>query len=123
LEQVEEFVNAFPDRREDFRMLIRDYAMGNKSALMFERAIKRTYTEILRKHILNLKCVFKGKNLRLAYLDVARYHTDVIDAAIEWEIDEDVLYYVLELAPPPPTTEGRLSLEIPVELRKLRECL
>ena len=59
--------------------------------------------------------------MKLAYLDVARYQTDVIDAAIEWGVDDEALEFLIEIEPPPTSTEERLGLSVPAELRKLRE--
>jgi len=56
-----------------------------------------------------------------AYYDVARYQTDVLDAAIEWGVAKDILDFVLEHRRVPKTPEDRLILDVPKAVRKKRE--
>jgi len=120
---VDEFLNAFPLLKDDMKECIGDYAMKKTIAYHFEQNARRMYTTHIKEDIARIKEMYKGKGIRLAYLDVARYQTDVRDASIAWGVDEDVLGQLLKMKPPPGEPKDRLKLEIPDELRKKREIL
>jgi hypothetical protein len=58
---------------------------------------------------------------RCAWFDVARYQTDVMDAALTWDVDPETLQLIVECRPTPQTSDGRQALKVPQEVRKLRE--
>lgn len=122
LEHIERFINAFPSVKEDMSSYIGEYALKNTTVLIFERLVKKKYTQLVKENLTYIKDTLKGKAIHLAYLDVARYQTDVIDSAIQWGVDDEVLEFLLDIKPPPTSTEDRLNLEVPAELKKLREC-
>jgi hypothetical protein len=121
LEWLRDFLNAFPLLKNEMSSQISDFALKKMLANTFELNARRLYAQHIKVQTGLIKNAFKGKSIKLAYLDVARYQTDVRDAAIEWDVDEEALVFLLELKPPPTTTEERLGLEIPDELRKKRE--
>jgi hypothetical protein len=101
-------------------------------ALVFKEIDLRQYEiEVRRlcmKYITQLVVVAKhgvkaDKKRRLvnAYFDVARYQTDRIDAAIEWDVDKYILGLLLERRPPPQDYEERKRLPVPSAVIKKRE--
>lgn len=75
----------------------------------------RNGLQMLRQRIVN------DTNLMFAYYDIARYQTDVKDAAIDWGVSEELLCYVLKERPVPITPEERHSLDVPHEVQRMRE--
>lgn len=121
LERVEKFVRAVPELEEELGLEVGSYARKEIIAVVLRGNIERVFAKYIKAQIKHITNVFKGKAIMIAYLDVARYQTDVIDAAIEWGVDDEVLEFLVEIAPPPKSTEERLGLNVPVVLKKLRE--
>lgn len=121
LEKVEKFLRAVPELQEELSFEVGSYAQKEIIAVVLGRNIERVFAKYLKVQIKQITNVFKGKAIMIAYLDVARYQTDVIDAAIEWGVDDEVLEFLVEIAPPPKSTEGRLGLNVPAALKRLRE--
>ena len=114
------FFVAFPEIGD----LVRKYALGMNGlsfnrmhAREFEKEAKASCVSYIKEVIAYLKDAYMGKAMRMAYLDVVRYQTDIRDAAIEWQVDERALTILRDLNKP----INRFDLEIPDALRKLRE--
>ena len=83
MEWLKYFLNAFPLLKNEMSSQISDFALKRMLANTFELNAGRLYAQYTKEQIGLIKDAFKGKSIKLAYLDVARYQTDVRDAAIE----------------------------------------
>ena len=121
MSRIDDFLNSFPQLKKDMEEHLGEYAMKDMLATLFEQKARGMYTRHVREEIAWIKNAYKGKNIKLAWLDVARYQTDVWDAAVEWDVEEEVLSCLLRIKPPPVDVDERLRLEVPKELRRKRE--
>lgn len=119
---VIDLFEMFPELEDDLMGLFSDYVLKEIPTKDFEHDTKRLCVNYVKNCIQTIKQGIKADNsLRVAYLDVARYQTDRIDAAIEWGCDADLLEIILKKRPVPQTPEERHSLIVPLEVTKKRE--
>lgn len=119
-----ELLEAFPDLEDELIELYSAYVFKELSSKDFEQKVRKLCAEFVRHCVMTVKQgikVDRDKRLVNAYFDVARYQTDRIDAAIEWNVDKDVLGFLLKKRPPPENPEERRRLPVPIEVTKKRE--
>lgn len=117
-----ELLEAFPDQEDQLLDLFISYIFGRLPGAEYERKTRKICVEQVMKCILVIKQGAKSYTQLLnAYYDVARYQTDVIDAAIEWGVDSKVLEIVVAKSSLPLSVEDRLRLQVPSDVTKLRE--
>ena len=118
-----ELLEAFPDLENELIGLCSAYVFKELSCKDYEQKVRKLCAEFVRHCVMTVKQGVKvDKDRRLnAYFDVARYQTDRIDAAIEWNVDKDVLGFLLKKRPPPENPEERRRLPVPIEVTKKRE--
>lgn len=109
---------------------VEDQLMEIFSASLFKEITRAEYgrrtthlcMDFVKDCILTIKQGVKtDESLTNAYFDVARYQTDIVDAAIEWDTDVRLLGLLLRKRPPPKTPEERLCLMVPIDVTKKRE--
>lgn len=123
-ESIIDLLEAFPSLESEIMELFSAYVLKEISSKDFEQQVKKLCAEHVRECVVTIKQGIKAdksKRLINAYFDVARYQTDRIDAAIEWNVDEDILGFLLKRRPPPTNPEDRLKLSVPIEVSKKRE--
>jgi len=123
-ESLIDLLEAFPSLETDLMELFSAYVLKEISSKEFEQQVKKLCAEHVRNCVVSIKQGIKSdksKRLINAYFDVARYQTDRIDAAIEWNVDKDILGFILKRRPPPSKPEDRLKLSVPIEVTKKRE--
>jgi hypothetical protein len=119
---VIDLLEMFPDMEDEILDLFISFVLNEISSRDFELKAKAKCVNYVKNCILDIRQGVKKKStLLLAYFDVARYQTDVTDAAIEWDCDENLLKLILKKRPPPETPEERLTLPTPIEVIKRRE--
>jgi hypothetical protein len=120
-----ELLEAFPSLESELMCLYTDYIFKDVSSRDYEKKVRGLCSEWVTKCITTIKrgisADVEHKKLLSAYLDVARYQTDRIDASIEWNVDADVLGFLLKKRPPPENPEERRQIEVPYSIRKKRE--
>ena len=117
-----ELLEAFPEQEDQLLSLFISYIFGDVPGAEYERKTRKICVEQVMKYISVIKQGAKSYTRMLnAYYDVARYQTNVIDAAIDWEVDPKVLELIVAKLPPPKATEDRLRLKVPNDVTKLRE--
>ena len=122
IDLVYELFECFPTLDKQLIELFISFVLKEKISKEFEARSKELCMDYIRALISKIKQEFKtDKSLLNAYYDVARYQTDVKDAIIQWEADEDLLRFILKKRPPPETPEERLKLTLPKEVVKKRE--
>jgi len=122
-ESLIDLLEAFPTLEAELMELYSAYVLKEISSKDFEQQVKKLCAEHVRNCVVTIKQGIKAdksKRLINAYFDVARYQTDRIDAALEWNVDEDILGYMLKRRPPPTNPEDRLKLSVPIEVTKKR---
>jgi len=122
-EAIVDLSDTFIDLDDKCMELFSNFVFGEITGKLFDQEIRQLYFDRIRYDILLIKKEIrsKHKNICNAYYDVARYQTDYVDAAIEWNIDKRVLELIIEKRPPPITPEERHALKVPDEVRKKRE--
>lgn len=100
--------------------LISKLIMKEISSRTFKKQIKQAVTATLKDDI---KAITEKDFTTLyhAWYDVARYQTDIFDAANTWAVDCSTLNYLIFNYPIPTTIEERLKLSTPPEVKKIRE--
>ena len=58
---------------------------------------------------------------RNAWFDIARYQTDIGDAAAMWGVDYPTLKLIVDTCEPPTSVSGRHALDVPPVVRRMRE--
>jgi len=117
-----ELLEAFPDLETQLFDLFGAYVFGEITGTEYERRTRKICVDRVMTCILTVKQGVKSStDLINAYFDVARYQTDVLDAAIEWGVDKELLELVLRKKAPSKTPEDRLQLIVPSEVVKRRE--
>lgn len=118
---VHDLIYAFPSFENACMDLFSAFAIQEINGRVFEQDIKQIYFDHIKNSISIIKQEIKNKKLYFAYMDVARYQTDPIDASIEWQVNVNLLNILLERKPVPTTVDGRLGLAVPQEVSKKRE--
>jgi len=118
---VYDLIESFPKLEDPCVDLFSSLVLQEITGKIFEQKVKELYFDRIRKCISTIKQEARNKNLYHAYMDVARYQTDALDAAIEWQVNINLLNILLERKPVPTTVEDRLALFVPQEVVKKRE--
>lgn len=119
---VIDLLEMFPDFENELLELFCGMVLNEIPSKDFERGAKDKCVVHVKNCIQDIRQNVRRKDvLMLAYYDVARYQTDVKDAAIEWGCDETLLKLIVKKRPPPQTPEERLNLSTPIEVVKRRE--
>lgn len=118
---VYDLIESFPKFENVCMDLFTSFILQERTGKSFEQEIKQIYFDHIRNCIATIKQEAKNKKLYYAYMDVARYQTDPLDAAIEWQVNINLLNILLERKPVPTTVEDRLALSVPQEVIKKRE--
>jgi hypothetical protein len=123
-EALFEMLEAFPPIETELLDLYIAHVFKELDSQQYELKVRRVCLEYVKRLAVTAKHGVKAdKRGRLlnAYFDVARYQTDRIDAAIEWNVDKYVLGLLLERRPPPQDHEERRQLPVPKAVTKKRE--
>jgi len=120
---IVDLLSAFPNIEQDLMELYVAYVFKEASFRDFGRETRNLCIDYIRECMGDIKrgLMSERKKLLAAYFDVARYQTDRIDAAIEWDVDVDVLGFLLKKRPPPENPEERRKLIVPDEVKIKRE--
>jgi hypothetical protein len=113
--------DLFPTVEEDFRSLYIACVLKEIDNKTFDSNVKEFLAATKNRLQIIRQGIKADKNMAFAYYDVARYQTDITDAAIEWQVDERLLRLILTKRPPPENPEGRHLLPVPPEVVKIRE--
>jgi hypothetical protein len=119
-----ELLEAFPDLEGSILESYTAYMLKEAAGRDFELDVRRMCTDHVKNLVLAVKHAVmadKTRSMACAYYDVARYQTDIRDAADFWQVDFDVLRLVLRKRPPPSSPEDRWKLAVPAEVVKKRE--
>jgi len=115
-----DLLEAFPTLENQIKDLFTSSLFREITATEFESKVKSCCLAHIKKQTQTIRKGVKKDNLYKAYYDVARYQTDVKDAADEWGVDEEVLGFILAQRPPPTSPEQRRQLSVPSEVTKKR---
>jgi hypothetical protein len=115
--------DIFPTLEADFNTLYISCVLKEIDNKTFDSVVKDFLASAKNRLQIIRQGIKSDKNMAFAYYDVARYQTDITDAAIEWQVDERLLRFILTKRPPPETPEGRHLLTVPHEVVKIREVL
>lgn len=121
-----ELLEAFPDFEDDLLDLYSAYVFKELSSKEYKVQVRRMCSEFVRQCVMTVKqgiLLDREKRLLNAYYDVARYQTDPVDAGIEWNVEKDILGFLLKRRPPPDTPEERRQLPVPTVVVKKREII
>ena len=113
--------DLFPTLEEDFCSLYISCVLKEIDNKTFDSNVKEFLASTKNRIQIIKQGIKADKNMAYAYYDVARYQTDITDAAIEWQVDERLLRFILTKRPPPENPEGRHLLTVPSEVVKIRE--
>ena len=115
-----EILEAFPTLENQIKDLFTSFLFGEITVTEFDGKVKTCCLAHIKKQTQIIRKGVKKDNLYKAYYDVARYQTNVKDAADEWGVDEEVLGFILTQRPPPTSPEQRRQLSVPSEVTKKR---
>lgn len=117
-----DLLEMFPTLEKELMDIFCSYALKETTGREFEHDARLLCLGYVKNCIQTIKQeTKKDKSLFRAYFDVARYQTDIKDAAIDWQSDETILNFMLKRRPPPATPGERRSLPVPLEVTKKRE--
>jgi len=116
-----DLLNIFHALESEFNSLYISCVLKEIDNKTFDVTVKDCIASVKNSIQIIRQGIKADKNMAFAYYDVARYQTDITDAAIEWQVDERLLRFILTRRPPPENPEGRHLLAVPPEVVKIRE--